>query len=67
MNINDLKNVMVQIQYSSAHQSGINPTPFIEVQKDGESYRVIKNGEIIAVFNHAIRAHEFIEKLKKDS
>lgn len=54
-----IKNQLIRANYEAANKAGIPAKDFYEVQQSGESHQVVKNGEVIAVFNHAIRAHEF--------
>jgi len=59
-----VKNELIKSHYDLAAKVGAQQNDYYEVQLINDSHCVVKNGGVIAEFNHAIRAHTFIEKMK---
>ena len=60
-----IRNQLIRANYELAEKKGIEQKPFYEVQRNGASFEVLKNGEVIAAFNHPIRANEFKVKCER--
>jgi len=63
MDMNGFFNDLAKINYDFAKRHGIYQKPHYAVQKEDGVYNIVKNGEVIAVFIHPIRAYEFKQKL----